>query len=144
MSAASHASVRPVVARSVHPLSASGWARAATATTRREPDALDGGFVLCGTSSSRVAPAARVGHEARADGVRAPGAGAAAAAARSLALIRCASRCGISLTRTPPCVDMLHLVGDGCGFLDWGSRIGLGALLRQLTRTHHDKAPFLL
>jgi hypothetical protein len=61
-----------------------------------------------------------------------------------LALILCESRGGIRLTSKPPCVDMLHMIGDGGGCLALGSRIGLGLLLRQLTGMHHDTAPFLL
>jgi hypothetical protein len=36
------------------------------------------------------------------------------------------------------------MVSDGCGFLRLGSGIGLGLLLRQLTRMNHDKAHLLL
>jgi hypothetical protein len=38
---------------------------------------------------------------------------------------------------------MLHMVSDGCGFLRLGSGIGLGVLLRQLTRMDHDEAHLL-
>ena len=96
------------------------------------------------TSAARAARAADVCHEAIADGVIPPGAWTAPAASLAPALIRCDSRFGIRLTRKPLRVDILHLVGDGCGFLRLGSRIGLGVLLRQLTGMHHDKAQCLL
>jgi hypothetical protein len=99
---------------------------------------------LRGASPPRTPRRAGVCHEAIADGVRAPGAGAAASAALLLALIRRDSRYSIRLTRTPPRVDMLHMGSDGCGCLRLGSGRGLDVLLRQLTRMHHNKAHLLL
>jgi hypothetical protein len=54
------------------------------------------------------------------------------------------SRFGIRQAGKPPGVPMPHVVCQGCGFFLLGSGIGLGLLLRQLTRMHHHKAQFLL
>jgi hypothetical protein len=51
---------------------------------------------------------------------------------------------GIGETSTPPGLHVLHRVGDRCGFLRLGHGRGLGLLLRQLTRMHHDQAHRLL
>jgi hypothetical protein len=50
------------------------------------------------------------------------------------------TRCfSVRLTRKPPRVDMLPVGCAGGGFFHLGSRVGLGLLLRQLTRMHHHK-----
>jgi hypothetical protein len=76
--------------------------------------------------------------------VIAPGVSAAPSAARLPALIRGNRRCGIRLTRQPLRLDMLHMVGDGGGFLLLGHGIGVALLPGQLARMHHDKAQFRL
>src|SRR5215470_15391730 len=99
---------------------------------------------LCGSSPSGAARAAGVCHAAIADGVIPPGTGPAPSAPRPLALILGASRFGIGQAGKPLGVHMPHVVCQGCGFFLLGSGIGLGLLLRQLTRMHHHKAQFLL
>ena len=46
-------------------------------------------------------------------------------------------------TGKPLGLDTLDVVVHGLGFLRLGRRIGLGLLLRQLTRMAHNKAQFL-
>ena len=56
------------------------------------------------------------------------------------ALILRDSRCGIRLTRKPLGLHVLGMRHDRFGFLGLRGSIGLGLLLRQLARMHHNKA----
>jgi hypothetical protein len=47
--------------------------------------------------------------------------------------------CGIRLTGKPPCLHVLDVGRDCCGFLLLRSGIPLGLLLGQWTRMHHDE-----
>ena len=96
------------------------------------------------TSPTSTARAAGVGHKARASRVRTPGVWAATASARLLALIRCQGSFGIRQAGTPLGLSLLDGRRDGFGCLGWGGRIGLGLLLRQWARMHHEKAPVFL
>src|SRR5262245_40286875 len=69
-----------------------------------------------------------------------PGLGPAAPPAWPPVLILRNCGFGIRLTGKPPRLHVPHVVYEGLGFLRLGCSIGLGLLLRQLTRMHHDKA----
>jgi hypothetical protein len=63
---------------------------------------------------------------------------------RPLALIRGDSRFGIGPAGEPAGLYLPHVGGHRLGFFLLRGCIGLGVLLRQLTRMHHHKAPLLL
>ena len=56
------------------------------------------------------------------------------------ALSRRDGGCGIRLTGKPLGLSLLDVRRDGLGFLRLGGGRGLGLLLRQLARMHHEKA----
>ena len=87
------------------------------------------------------------GWRQRCDSVRydtARGVGGALGVPGPRAVIRCDSGFGVGQAGEPPGVHTLHVVGHGLGFLPLGAGIRVGLLLGQLTRTHDDKAQFLL
>jgi hypothetical protein len=69
--------------------------------------------------------------------------GTASSAALASALILCDGGLSVGGTGKPLGLDTLDVVVHGLGFLRLGRRIGLGLLLRQLTRMAHNKAQFL-
>jgi hypothetical protein len=94
---------------------------------------------LGGPSPPRPPRAAGVGYDAIAHGMIPPGLRPAASPARPPVLILCDGRFGIRLTGKPAGLHVLHVLNDGLSLLRLRSRIGLGLLLRQLTRMHDDK-----
>jgi hypothetical protein len=73
-----------------------------------------------------------------------PQAWATPSVSRPLALILGASCFGVGPAGEPPALHVPYVVCHGLGFLLLSGCIGLGVLLRQLPRRHHDKAQRLL
>ena len=63
----------------------------------------------------------------------------ASAVSRPLACILGDRCCGIEQASELPGLRMPYVVGHGLGFFHLRRAIGLGLLLRQLTRMHHDE-----
>jgi hypothetical protein len=99
-----------------------------------------GGVRLRWPASPGAARAAALCHDAIAARVIPPGARPAASATLPAALILGHGGLGIGPAGAPPGVHLPHGVGHGLRFLHLRSCRGLGLLLRQLTRMHHDKA----
>lgn len=102
------------------------------------------GSCLRGTIAPGTPWRTRGGHDAIPDGMIPPGLWAAASPTRPPALILRDGRCRIRLTRQPPDWHRLDVRTDRYRFLRWRRRLGLGLLLRQLTRMDDDKAQALL
>lgn len=99
---------------------------------------------LGGTSPTSASRAACLREAASAYGVIPPEAWAAPRLALPAVVIRRDRGVGLGETSTPPRVYVLHVVGDGRGFLRLGDGLGLGLRRRQRTRMHHDQAHRLL
>ena len=129
-----------VVASTAHPLSSSGLARAATSTTQAIARLRRWWLRLGWTSPPSPPRAAGLCHDTIAYRMIPPGTWAAASSSLAPALILRDSSFGIRLTRQPPGLHLRDVCHDGFGFLGLRGGIGLGLLLRQLTRMHHHKA----
>src|SRR5919205_2124315 len=103
-----------------------------------------GGVRLGGPSPPQTPRTAGVSDDVIADGMIPPGLGPTTAPARPPVLVLCDRCCGIRLTGKPPRLHMRAVRHEGFGFFGLRRAIGLGLLLCQLTRMHHDKAHFLL
>jgi hypothetical protein len=69
--------------------------------------------------------------------------GTASSAVLASVLVLCDGGPSVGEAGKPLGLDTLDVVGHGLGFLRLGCHIGLGLLLRQLTRMPHKKAQFL-
>ncbi len=92
------------------------------------------------TSPPRPARAPGFCHDTRADHMRPPGAWTVASSSWPPALTFRNGGFGIRLTGKPPGLSLLDVRRDDCGFLRVCGGRGLGLLLRQLARMHHEKA----
>jgi len=95
-------------------------------------------------SAPRASQTAGGGDDTRADRMRPPQAGAAAALSRPLVRIRRAGGFGLSCTGTPAGGHPRPMVCHGRGCRRLGAGIGLGWLRGQLPCMPHEKAPLLL
>src|SRR6185295_1310367 len=90
-------------------------------------------------SSPGAARAAALCHDAIADCVIPPRARPAPPASLPPALILGHGGLGIGPAGKPPSVHLPHVGSHGLAFIGLGCGIGLGLLLRQLTRMYHHK-----